>query len=355
MSKKADVNHSTPQVHAHTRALYREYRPQDFKSVIGQDHVVKVLEASIANNTISHAYVFSGSRGTGKTSIARIFAKALDTADEDIFEIDAASNTSVDNIRELTESVNTLPFRSKYKVYILDEVHMLSKAAFNAFLKTLEEPPAHVIFILATTETDRVPETVLSRCQVFSFNKPSVEILVEVVKRTAKAEKLTLEEGVAELIALLGDGSFRDTHGALQKAMSVSKDDIVTLKDVEVLLGAPSSTLVHEFLEGYAEKNIEKSLKAISAVKEAHVSFILFSKLLIRLARAAVLLKFLKKSEAIQEEFGEHELKWLTTFIEKAGDSLTSEMLSDLLKAEEETRNAFIPELPLEAAVLKRV
>ena len=157
-------------------ALYRKYRPQTFKEVLGQDHIVKVLQSSIELDKIAHAYIFSGSRGTGKTSVARIFAKELGTSANDITEIDAASNTGVDDIRALNESVNTIPFESKYKIYILDEAHMLSKSAWNALLKTLEEPPKHVIFILATTEFEKIPETVVSRCQTFSFRKPAQKV-----------------------------------------------------------------------------------------------------------------------------------------------------------------------------------
>jgi DNA polymerase-3 subunit gamma/tau len=146
-------------------SLYRKYRPTGFEQVVGQDHIVSVLKQSVEGGSPAHAYLFCGGRGIGKTSVARIFARALGTSENDIYEIDAASHTSVENIRELNEAVNTLPFDSKYKVYILDEVHMLSKSAFNAFLKTLEEPPKHVIFILATTEMDKLPETIVSRCQ----------------------------------------------------------------------------------------------------------------------------------------------------------------------------------------------
>jgi len=168
--------------------LYRKYRPQSLKEVIGQDHIVKTLEGAIKLGNISHAYLFAGSRGTGKTSVARILARAVGTSSNDISEIDAASNRGIDNVRELREAVNTLPFESPYKVYIIDEVHMLTKEAFNALLKTLEEPPKHVIFILATTELEKLPETVVSRCQLFTFKKPSQMILREMIVKVAKKE-----------------------------------------------------------------------------------------------------------------------------------------------------------------------
>src|SRR5579872_489787 len=218
-----------------SEVLYRKYRPTTFADVVGQDAVVKTLEAQVANGTVGHAYLFAGSRGTGKTSIARILAKQLGTTANDIYEIDAASKTSVDDIRELNESVNTLPFDSKYKVYILDEVHMLSKSASNAFLKTLEEPPAHVIFILATTETHKIPETILSRCEIHTFKKPNQETLKKVVMNVAKKEGYVIGESSAELIALLGDGSFRDTLGTLQKVLSSSKDKKISESEVLIV------------------------------------------------------------------------------------------------------------------------
>ena len=199
--------------------LYRKYRPQAWNDVIGQDHIVSVLEGSLKQKKIAHAYLFSGSRGTGKTSIARIFAKALDVSDNDIYEIDAASNRGIDDIREIRDGVSVLPLESIYKVYIIDEVHMLTKEAFNALLKTLEEPPSHAIFLLATTETDKIPETVLSRCQVFTFKRPNREILKNLVTKVAKKEGFTLENGAADLIALLGDGPFPDTLGIWQNVV----------------------------------------------------------------------------------------------------------------------------------------
>src|SRR3989344_4956778 len=179
--------------------LYRKYRPQEFNEVIGQEPVVKVLQGAVKLGNLSHAYLFAGSRGTGKTSLARILARAIGTSQNDLTEMDAASNRGIDEIREIRDSVNTLPYESKYKVYIMDEVHMLTKDAWNALLKTLEEPPAHVVFILATTELEKVPETVVSRCQTFSFKKPNLSTLKDFALVIAKKEGATLEPAAAEL------------------------------------------------------------------------------------------------------------------------------------------------------------
>ena len=192
-----------------TTALYRKYRPMKFKEVQDQDHIVTVLEGAIAKKAIPHALLFCGGRGTGKTTLARIFAHEIGTSDVDMYEIDAASNRGIDDIRELREAVHTLPYESERKVYIIDEVHMLTKEAFNALLKTLEEPPAHVVFILATTEEEKLLDTITSRCQVFKFRSPSREVLANVVTNVAKKEGFKLEKSAADLIAIAADGSFR--------------------------------------------------------------------------------------------------------------------------------------------------
>ena len=198
------------------RALYQKHRPQTFADISDQPQVVSVLEKAVEDTTTAHAYLFTGPRGIGKTSVARIFARSLGCKDIDIFEIDAASHTSVEHIRELTESVYIQPVESEYKVYILDEVHMLSKAAFNAFLKTLEEPPTYTIFILVTTEEDKVPDTVVSRCVLLQFRQPSLSALQQIVTAIAKKEGYTLADQSVALVALMADGSFRDALTLVQ-------------------------------------------------------------------------------------------------------------------------------------------
>ncbi len=212
--------------------LYRQYRPQDFGEVRGQEQVTDTLEKAIKSGKVAHAYLFAGSRGTGKTSVARILAKRLGVSDKDLYEMDAASQTGVDNIRELREGVQTSPFDSKYKFYIIDEAHMLSKAAWNALLKTLEEPPAHAIFVLATTERDKVPDTIQSRCEVYTFKQPSREVLAQTAEDVAKKEGYVLEKPAAELVALLSEGSFRDALSILQKVLSVASGKKIGIAEV---------------------------------------------------------------------------------------------------------------------------
>lgn len=341
-----------------SEVLYRKYRPQKFADVLGQDQVVKVLAAQVASGDIAHAYLFSGTRGTGKTSVARIFAREIGTSPNDIYEIDAASNTSVDDIRSLNDSVHTLPFESKYKVYILDEVHMLSKSASNALLKTLEEPPEHVVFILATTETHKIPETVLSRCQVYTFRTPSRDILKKVVVTVAKKEGYSIDDPSAELIALLGDGSFRDTLGIVQKIISYSKDKKISEDEVRLITGAPSVDLVHGVVSSLAERDVTAGLEAIRTAAEQNIDMTVFLRLILQLVRAVVLSRF-GATKLVEEELSEGE----RAFVKKiaAADSLvpskdspfSSRTLVELLTAAEHIQGSPIPSLPLELALIE--
>jgi len=335
-------------------AYYRKYRPQAFKEVLGQDHIVKVLESSIDLGNIFHAYIFSGSRGTGKTSIARIFAKEIGTSVNDITEIDAASNTGVDDIRALNESVSTLPFESKYKVYILDEAHMLSKSAWNALLKTLEEPPKHVVFILATTEVNKIPETIVSRCQCFLFKKPTHKVLRDVAINIAKKEGFTLEPASADLVALLGDGSFRDTQSILQKIIGSSKDKKISVEEVEIVTGAPKGELVNDFLRAIDENNLELGMSAVTKASDSNIDMLLYFKLVLHKIRWVLLLRNLKGSEGkLQEEMTDTDFKFLKGLAEKKPSKINSETLLIFLSYYDMVAKAYIPELPLELALGK--
>lgn len=332
--------------------LYRKYRPGKWSEVIGQDQVVGPLKDSIANKNISHALLFSGSRGTGKTSIARIFAKAIGTSEEDIYEIDAASNRGIDDIRALREHVSVLPFSSTYKVYIIDEVHMLSKDAWNALLKTLEEPPKHVVFILATTELHKVPDTIISRCQTYSFQKPSREIIRKMVTNVAKQEGFELDSGGGDLIALLGDGSFRDALGMLQKVISTSKDKKISREEVESITGAPKAILVNSFIQALVDKNIDMALSKLGDLEKSSMSLSIFGSLALEKIRFIFLAQHSASSLAgLKGRLSSDDYQFIEEIASKK--FFTPVILGHLLEAVDSVGRSSIEIIPLEIAVVK--
>lgn len=338
----------------HDLALYRKYRPQEFKEVLGQDHIVDVLEKSIKDNSVSHAYLFVGSRGTGKTSVARIFAEEIGVSKNDLYEIDAASNRGIEDIRTLRDGVRVLPFDSKYKIYIIDEVHMLSKDAWGALLKTLEEPPKHVIFILATTELQKVPETIISRCQVFSFKKPTDAILKNMVLEIAEKEGFGLDQSSAELIALLGDGSYRDALGTLQKVLNFSKGKKIKIEDVEKITDAPKSVLVNDLLSAIVTKDLDAGFSVIKKASLDNLDMKLYLKLIIQKVRLAVILRYAPKLvDQMKNDVNETDLKFLKDLVKDGSVVLNSTILAVLLEAYQNIDRAFISELPLELALVK--
>ena len=283
------------------QALYRKYRPQTFNDIVGQNHIVSVLKNAIDKDQISHAYLFYGSRGTGKTSIAKIFANEVNNNEVyqkenvDIIEIDAASNNGVDEVRDIKEAIKFLPTEGKYKVYIIDEVHMLTTAAFNALLKTLEEPPAHVIFILATTEIHKIPATILSRCQRFEFKNLSQEQLIDRLKYIAKEESLVIEEVAIEKIATLAKGGLRDAISILDQVSNYSEE--ITLNHILEVTSSISEDDILEFYKELLQGDVTKSLlKYNEFVAQAKDTKLLLNDL-INVTRDIVVYKNLKDTK----------------------------------------------------------
>lgn len=298
-------------------ALYRKYRPVDFNSVVGQDSIIKTLKNSIKNHNFSHAYMFFGPRGTGKTTVSKIFARNINCLNSkdgiaceecsackvsfskdcvDIIEIDAASNNGVDEIRDLKNKISLVPSELKYKVYIIDEVHMLSIGAFNALLKTLEEPPEHAIFILATTDPQKVPETIISRCQCFSFKRISDKAIVDRLKYVCSSENIDVEEDVLENIALLSDGGLRDALGSLDKLVSYTENKI-TMDDFNEVNGVISSKDMDIFLSDILSGNIPNVLTSIAKFNDSGKNLIQIMSQLINFSRDIVVNYYISNKE----------------------------------------------------------
>ena len=266
------------------KVLYRKYRPSTFEEIIGQENIVKILKSSIEEDKISHAYIFTGPRGTGKTSTAKVLAKALNcenlnngepcgkcqnclgfSTSPDIIEIDAASNNGVDEIRELRNNITLAPSMSKYKVYIIDEVHMLSTGAFNALLKTLEEPPAHAIFILATTEIYKVPITILSRCQRYDFKKIGKSDMVNYLKKVCKNEKIECDDNVLDEIYVLSDGCLRDALSILDQ--NSKSDSKITLEELEKNYELISVAKIENLLNYIFTGNVNEIINILNEIE----------------------------------------------------------------------------------------
>jgi DNA polymerase-3 subunit gamma/tau len=338
-------------------ALYRKYRPQAFDEVCGQEEILRILEQSIKSKNISHAYLFSGGRGTGKTTIARIFASAIGATSTDVYEMDAASNRGIDDVRLLREAVATMPFESPYKVYIIDEVHMLTKEAFNALLKTLEEPPEHVVFILATTDREKVPETIISRCQSFVFRQPKHAELKTFTIDVAAREKVKLDAPSADIIAMFGDGSYRDTLSVLEKVLISSQGEKGKKLDVDTvarIVGAPTHDLINSVLRAIENDDIAEGLLSFQSADENHVEMKVYLKMLLQKLRAILLLRYAPASSAVlKDEFTPDDLEFLKTLATSEKKRINSHILSQFLGASRDIGHSTIVSLPLELALIR--
>ncbi|HRH26310.1 MAG TPA: DNA polymerase III subunit gamma/tau [Candidatus Paceibacterota bacterium] len=332
-------------------ALYQKYRPQAFSEVIGQSHVIKALEQAVSSGRPSHAYVLSGGRGTGKTSLARIFAKALGSSDADIIEMDAASHTGVDDVREIIDSASVLPFSSQFKVYILDEAHMLSRAAFNALLKTLEEPPPHALFILATTDPEKLPDTVLSRCAVFLLDKPRNTAIETALSRAIKGESREAEAEALTLMAIMADGSFRDGLSLLEQILRSYPHGKIERAHVEQMTGAPKGEYVSDVLAALDHADPERALKAVRALEADGANPQVFMQLLVSTVRSVIYTRFggAGAGEELSKE-SEHTQSLVNSFVK--GKHVNSALLESLISLHGEVRRSPMPYVLLEARLI---
>ncbi|MFP7736902.1 DNA polymerase III subunit gamma/tau [Priestia aryabhattai] len=353
------------------QALYRVYRPQSFNDVVGQQHIIKTLQNALVQEKFSHAYLFSGPRGTGKTTAAKILAKAVncekapiaepcnecatcrgitDGSISDVIEIDAASNNGVDEIRDIRDKVKYAPSAVRYKVYIIDEVHMLSIGAFNALLKTLEEPPAHVIFILATTEPHKIPLTIISRCQRFDFKRISPEDIVYRMKEVLGSEELEVSEDALYEIAKASEGGMRDALSLLDQAISYSTEK-VSLEDVLSITGAVSQAFIVKIVQAIFDENIVEALDSVeSLIKNGKdparfVEDLIFYYRDVLLYQASEENVYLLEKAAVNEEFKELSSKMDSAFIYK--------VIAELNQTQQEMKWSNHPRVLLEVALVK--
>ncbi|MFA5080160.1 MAG: DNA polymerase III subunit gamma/tau [Candidatus Paceibacterota bacterium] len=355
--------------------LYRKYRPKNFKEFVGQEQITKVIMNEILTGSISHAYLFSGHRGTGKTTLARIFAKAINCQNRqgaepcnncpsckeinegraiDLIEVDAASNRGIDEVKSLREGIRFAPTFLKYKVLILDEAHQLSKDATNALLKIMEEPPSYVVFILATTEANKMIPTISSRCQKFNFHKLNHDFIAEKLNIICKAEKIKIEKDALDLLISSADGSLRDAEAKMNQLVNFISNTAFTVGDVREILGIPDINLAIELTDLLAEKQKAKAMKFISDNTEKGLDIADFLGMVIDYLRKIMLLKIgvelidvAMPSET--NEVKEKALKQAELFEEKR----LAKTLALLMDAENKTKYSSIPQLPLELAIIE--
>lgn len=355
-----------------TQALYRKWRPHRWEEVVGQNHIITTLKNAVANDHVAHAYLFAGPRGTGKTTTARILAKAVNCKDEDLtrrpceqcencqainegrfldlIEIDAASNTSVDDVRDLREKINFSPNRGKYKVYIIDEVHMLSTAAFNAMLKTLEEPPAHAIFVLATTEIQKIPATILSRCQRHEFRRVPVVEIVNHLKMLAKSEALKVDDEALSLIARQATGSLRDAISLLDQLASNSTE--ISLKFAEEILGTATNQAVFDLINMLLAGDTAAGLDCIHHTLDEGSDPRQFARQVVDYVRNVMLVRMGNGDQV--DVTGETKTEMATHARQIEVPHLLS-LIQLFTNAANETKAAWQPALPLEMAFIEGI
>ncbi len=363
-------------------AFYRKWRPQKFSDVCGQDHIKKILENSLMDRMVTHAYLFCGPRGTGKTTMARLLAKSLNcekidfrSKDKnglfepcnecpscleiaagqslDVIEIDAASNRGIEEIRELREKVKFAPVRAPFKVFIIDEVHMLTREAFNALLKTLEEPPKHVIFILATTEPHKILPTIISRCQRYDFHKGNLPEISSNLKQVAKAEKLKIDEDAVSLIARLADGSFRDALSLLDQIASVAgTKKAITRDEVQQALGVANEESVKEFFVYLEQGNVTGIVDLLGKITDSGGDMVAFSNQLIDRARRMILIRSgVDKSVVANDWIDEEWISWANIAMRYSATELMI-LLNEVVANIGEIKRSPIQQMPLEIAAI---